>query len=439
MRALAIQASLSRWLAVQTFVGLSFICAAVYAATAWSFQVKQASDFARHAELVEHMVRELGAPQDWDGLRHKLDDFIAAHTNVSIVLRRGGELVYTSTSFQPSARWIWMSTQLEIAQGSGGAIQVRLAIDVQEDDRLRRRLAWTLLGATILGSMLVSLTGTLLVRRGLRPLKMLAEQTAATGPEHPGRRIDPSPYAAEVLPWVAQFNAVLERAEKAYQQLESFNADVAHELRTPLANLISAVEVDLARPRTADELQETLLSNLEEARRLSSIVNDMLFLSQADRGVVARRSGAASLADQVRAVVEFHDAALEASQLNVRVSGDAQISIDVSLVRRALSNLLGNAIRYASPGSSIAVSIQRQEESVWLKVANRGKDIPAGALPDLFKRFFRAERSRSGSSEHHGLGLAIVAAIARMHGGQTHASSRSGVTEIGFSIAPDRA
>ena len=78
-------------------------------------------------------------------------------------------------------------------------------------------------------------------------------------------------------------------------------------------------------------------------------------------------------------------------------------------------------------------------ESVWLKVVNRGEDIPADALPDLFKRFFRAERSRAGSSEHHGLGLAIVAAIARMHGGQTHASSRSGVTEIGFSIAPDRA
>lgn len=429
----SIQASLSRWFAVQTFVGLSVICAAIYAVTAWSFQVKQASEFERHTELIKHLVQELRTGQNWDGVRHKLDDFFVSHADISVVLRQGGNTIYASTPSRSAARWIWMPTELNDPLGSG-AVQVQLGVDAQEDYKLLGRLAWTLLGAVVLGTLLVSLTGSLLVRRGLRPLKKLAQQTAATGPGYPGRRIDPSPYASEIAPWISQFNAMLERAEQAYQQLESFNGDVAHELRTPLANLISAIEVELVRPKTAAELKEVMLSNLEEVQRLSAIVTDMLFLSKADRGVVAPRSEAVSLAEQVRAVAEFHEAALDASQLNVLVNGDARISIDVALVRRAISNLLGNAIRYAEPASSIAVTIQEQEGSVWVKVANRGKQIPKDALPDLFKRFFRAERSRSGSSEHHGLGLAIVAAIARMHGGETRASSHLGVTEICFSI-----
>ncbi|SDE56253.1 two-component system, OmpR family, heavy metal sensor histidine kinase CusS [Variovorax sp. CF079] len=431
----SIQASLSRWFAVQTFVGLSIICAAIYAVTAWSFQLKQASEFERNTELVRHVVEEFGASQDRGDLRHKLDDFFLSHDEISIVLQRNGEVIYAFTPSRSSARWVWMPTEWRDVQRADTVTQLRLGIDVREDAKLLGRLAWTLLGAVIVGTLLVSLTGALLVRRGLRPLKKLAEQTAATGPEYPGHRIDATLYASEIAPWVSQFNAVLERAEQAYQQLESFNADVAHELRTPLANLIGAAEVELARPRSTGELQEALLSNLEEARRLSAIVIDMLFLSHADRGVTARRSKAVSLAEQVRAVAEFHEAALEASQLNVRVAGDAQISIDVSLVRRAVSNLLGNAIRYASAHSSIAVTIEGQEESVWLKIANRGQEIPAEALPHLFKRFFRAERSRSGSSQNHGLGLAIVAAIARMHGGETRAVSGSGITEISFSIA----
>lgn len=268
----------------------------------------------------------------------------------------------------------------------------------------------------------------------MQPLKKLVQQTAATGPEHPGRRIDPAPYASEITPWVAQFNAVLDRAEQAYQQLESFNADVAHELRTPLANLIGMVEVELARPRSIEELRDALLSALEEARRVSAIVIDMLFLSKADRGTVARRSAPVSLADQVRTVLDFHEATLEDAGLKVHVSGDADIGIDAGLVRRALSNLLSNASRYAAPGSTIAVVIDTQPDGVWVKVANRGEPVPADVLPNLFKRFFRAERSRTDSSEHHGLGLAIVAAIARMHGGQTRATSRSGVTEISFSL-----
>ncbi len=431
----SIQAALSRWFAAQALIGLSLVCVAIYAVTAWSFQVKQASEFERQSELIRHLIQESRGDPGPDGLRHKLDDFFLTHAEISLVLRRGNETIYSTRPTRASARWLWKPTEELQAQPGDAAMQLQLGIDIQEDNRLLRRLAWTLVGAVVLGSAMISLTGALLVHRGLKPLKKLIQQTAATGPAHPGLRIDPSPYASEITPWVAQFNAVLDRAEQAYQQLESFNADVAHELRTPLANLIGMVEVELARPRSIEELRDALLSALEEARRVSAIVIDMLFLSHADRGAVARRSAPVSLADQVRTVLDFHEATLEDVGLKVHVSGDARIGVDAALVRRALSNLLSNASRYAAPGSTIAVVIDTQPDGVWVKVANRGEPIAADVLPNLFKRFFRAERSRSDSSEHHGLGLAIVAAIARMHGGQTRATSRSGVTEIGFSMA----
>lgn len=434
----SIQTALSRWFAAQALIGLSLVCVAIYAVSAWSFQVKQASEFERQSELIKHLIQESRDDPGRDGLRHKLDDFFSTHAEISLVLRRGDEIVYSSAPARTSGRWIWMPMQEQPMASGDAAMQLQLGIDVREDAKILARLAWTLVSAAVLGSAVISLTGALLVRRGMKPLEKLVQQTAVTGPEHPGQRIDPAPYASEITPWVAQFNAVLDRAEQAYQQLESFNADVAHELRTPLANLIGMVEVELARPRSIEELREALLSALEEARRVSTIVIDMLFLSKADRGAVARRSGPVSLADQVRTVLEFHEATLEDAGLKVHVSGDASIGIDAGLVRRALSNLLSNAARYATPGSTIAVAIDTQPDGVWVKVANRGEPVPVDVLPNLFKRFFRAERSRSDSSEHHGLGLAIVAAIARMHGGQTRATSRSGVSEISFSIAPER-
>jgi two-component system heavy metal sensor histidine kinase CusS len=435
----SIERSLSRWFAVQTLAGLSAVCIAIYVVTSWSFQVKQESEFERQSELVRHLIQESRDNPGGDGLRHKLDDFFSTHSEISLVLRQGDEIVYASEPRRASALWQWMPDTGQRLSTDVGTMQLQLAIDVQDDRRLLARLAWTLVGAVVFGALLVAWTGSLLVRRGLRPLQTLVQQTAATGPAFPGRRIDPAPYTSEIRPWVVQFNAVLDRAEQAYQQLEAFNADVAHELRTPLANLTGMVEVELARPRSAEELHDVLLSVLEEARRLSAIVADMLFLSRADRGAVARRSAPVSLAQQVRTVLDFHEAMLDASGLWVELRGDAQVGIDAGLVRRALSNLLSNASRYAMPGSSIAVTIDEDGDGVWIRVANRGEPIPAELLPQLFKRFYRGERSRTASSEHHGLGLAIVAAIARMHGGQTCASSRSGVTEIGFSLTADAA
>ncbi|MBL8288077.1 MAG: heavy metal sensor histidine kinase [Rubrivivax sp.] len=323
---------------------------------------------------------------------------------------------------------------------AGGELRARLTCDYTLDARSGQNWAWILLVATLGAGVLVAVASRWHVKRALRPLRHIAAQTLAISPQNLSQRLKLDDPAEELLPWIEQFNALMDRLERAYSQLEAFNADVAHELRTPLATLIGQTEVALSRERSIEALRDTLTSNLEEMQRLSAMVNDMLFLAQADRGVVARRGQPVSLAALAAQVVEFHEAALEDSGLALRIDGDATVPVDEPLFKRALSNLLGNATRFADPGSTVVVRISAAlaatPEQVQVVVQNHGQSIAPALLPRLFDRFFRADDSRCCPDEsHHGLGLAIVAAIARMHAGRTLAESDAGLTRVGFTLA----
>jgi two-component system heavy metal sensor histidine kinase CusS len=320
----------------------------------------------------------------------------------------------------------------------GGALRARFTVDYAQDAAMGQRWAWILTLVTLAAGATVAAGAYWHVRRQLRPLNELASQTRAISPRRLDQRLALGDPAEELLPWIEQFNALMDRLERAYAQLEGFNADVAHELRTPLANLIGETELALSRERSPEALRETLLSNLEEMQRLSALVNDMLFLSQADRGAVARRGRPVSLAALARQVIEFHEASFDEAGLAVRIDGDATLAVDEPLFKRALSNLLGNAVRFAERGSTVSVRIAPETaEQVRVMVQNAGAQIDAATLPRLFDRFYRGDASRccDDGEPHHGLGLAIVAAIARMHAGSTLAESRGGVTRVGFTLA----
>jgi two-component system, OmpR family, heavy metal sensor histidine kinase CusS len=321
----------------------------------------------------------------------------------------------------------------------GGPLLVDYTVDFSHDAAIGRRWGWLLVLATLAAGAVVSVGANWHVRRQLRPLHDLAAQTRAISPSRLDQRLQLADPAEELLPWIDQFNALMQRLERSYAQLEGFNADVAHELRTPLANLMGQTEVVLSRERPVAELRDTLASNLEEMQRLSAMVNDMLFLSQADRGAVARRGETLSLAALAHQVAEFHEGPLHDARLRLQVQGDAWLPVDESLVKRAVSNLLGNAIRFATAGSTVVIGIATEADgAVRVEVQNQGPPLTPEALPRLFDRFFRADQSRccDAGEPHHGLGLAIVAGIARMHAGRTIAHSADGTTRIGFTLAP---
>ena len=291
------------------------------------------------------------------------------------------------------------------------------------------------LGATVL----VMLLGHWVARVGLRPLVQLSGEAQALRPRTLSQRLHLADLPVELSDLTQAFNGALGRLEEAYQQLEAFNADVAHELRTPLANLIGGTQVALSRERSAPEFQETLQSNLEELERLRSIVNDMLFLARADQGEAATGLVDTRVADEVAKTIEFFEFVLDESGGSVDIEGDraAHAPLDTALFRRALSNLLHNAIQHAAPGARLAVAITPQGGALWIAVRNPGAPIAPEHLPRLFDRFYRVDPARHDSGGHHGhgLGLAIVKAVARMHGGSVAAQSADGVTTIAFSVA----
>ena len=423
---------LSLWLALQTLAGLAAICVVVYVAIALGLQLRQTRALEEKAAQVQHLLAEMSSADGTVSLPHRLDDFMVGHKDMFLTLRRpDGRVFYERTlpSGEPNR-----VAPLAVSVGNHGQVALtgQLTLSTGDDRALLTRIAAVLAMASLIGAALISAGGYLLVRQGLRPVRSLEEQTRRMTPQSLHQRLQLDHPPLELAPLVTQFNALLERLEQAYEQLESFNADVAHELFTPLATLISGTEIALRRDRDARALRDTLGGNLEELQRVASIVQDMLFLSRADRGALARRGAATSLYALAHRVASYHEAALADAGLAIAIRGDHLGTFDQLLVERALSNLLSNASRYARVNTQVEVDIEAEGENVSVCVTNWGDTISAEHLPLMFRRFYRADPSRTDASNHHGLGLAIVSAVARMHGGSPIAQSAAGRTTVGW-------
>jgi two-component system heavy metal sensor histidine kinase CusS len=430
---------LSLLLAIQTVIGLGVLLATIYGATTMLFGMKHEEQLRTYSSVLVDVIRDANTQGGEQEVVAKLTWLAERSSGFYLEVERsnGSALYHDAFPSFDIAESDTRAMVFNVAAPSGDILyRGRLVLDCSQDAKTGRRVALLLIVSVIAGAALVGWGTFWRVRCSLRPLIDLAAQTKAIDARRLGQRLTLGEPVEELQPLIDQFNGLMHRVERTYTQLEGFNADVAHELRTPLATLIGHTELALSRERSAEELSETLVSNLEELQRMAAIVNDMLFLAQADRGVKARRGAPVSLAQLVRQVVEFHEAAIEESGLSVGIEGDVSLSLDEPLIKRALSNLLGNAIRYADKGSHLSVHIaQDQDHSVRLWVANVGPSIDESHLPRLFDRFFRADCARSEPDRlHHGLGLSIVAAIARMHDGFPTAESTQGTTKVGFSL-----
>ncbi|KAB0487480.1 two-component system, OmpR family, heavy metal sensor histidine kinase CusS [Pseudomonas reinekei] len=313
-------------------------------------------------------------------------------------------------------------------------LRFMIAIDTETFHQTQHQLLIALIALAIIGVLMASALGYWVARIGLKPLIKLSHEAQRLAPPLRSGRLRLSPLPPELDQFVNAFNSTLERVEQAYSRLESFNADVAHELRSPLTNLIGQTQVALTRGRSAEHYFEVLQSNLEELERLRSIINDMLFLASADQGSKATKLTSTSLADEVATTLEYLDFILEDARVEVQVSGDARVRIEIAHLRRALINLLSNAVQHTEPGQVIEVRIDAGEHQVSIAVANPGSPIASEHLPRLFERFYRVDASRSNRGNNHGLGLAIVKAIALMHGGDVFVRSDHGMNTFGIHL-----
>lgn len=441
-------------------LALAAIAVAVFAAVGallyWTLERElmrvEFDEVQNKVALVRNLLEESGGAGVDDAFRAQLEDVLAGHGNLRVWIHdRDGQRLFGDDDEPRHLAADGQPSHFSLADGSttsgcrleveslgpaqGAQVTVALAASMRGQvlGMYGRSVAWI----CALGILATALLAAWATRRGFRPVRRLAEHARRISPAALSLRLPLDGEDEELQGLTVSFNDALDRLQEAYARLEAFNADVAHELRTPLATLINGTEVTLAAERPKEELLQLLGSNLELLQRLRTIVNDMLFLARADVGEQAVDREPVSLADEAGKVLDYYEGLLAEADVQVALQGDAVVRCNPGLVRRAVSNLLSNALKYSSPAEPrvIGIGIAETPQAVRVSVRNQGPTIPPQELPRIFDRFYRAEPSRAPGADSHGLGLAIVRAIARMHGGGVEAASGEGVTVVSFSLA----
>jgi two-component system, OmpR family, heavy metal sensor histidine kinase CusS len=430
---------LSRQIALIVTITLAVMSTLIYCAAHMLMDRKQATELEKKIATIQTIMTEAAADGGYPQLIRTAEMMAPRRPGTRLeVTSADGSMMYrdpNTPAFTLSDKIRSDRFTIDLSRYQIGVLNGAFTMDVEADEDLMDDFFWALIAIPILGGVLVGIGTAWRARRELRPLQILANQTKRISPQHLDARLSLPEVSEELAPWVNQFNALMDRLQTGIEQLEAFNADVAHELRTPLAALMGNTEVALAKPRPVNELRETMIVSLEQMRDLSTMVNDMLFLSGADRGALARRGEPTLLCAIAKKVVEFHEYSFEEAGVLAHVEGTAVAAVDGPLLQRALSNLISNATRYAERGSTIRISIDNEAAGdIRVVVENKGEPIAPHVMPRLFDRFFRADSARECCETHHGLGLAIVSAIARMHGGQPFAACANGLTRIGLTL-----
>jgi len=392
------------------------------------------------------LLGELQAGDDFERLRPRLQALLGGHSEirgfvfdaagrqlfpeplpggadpslVALAAERDGELSLDGRLWRAEV------TQVPVGQST---LTLLILLDVTVHKAFFHTFSGWLWGALILCAVLSGLLGWLLVRSGLRPLREVTQVAASVSAKSLRERIPDESTPAELQQLVQAFNAMLARLEDAFVRLSNFSADIAHELRTPLSNLMTHTEVALTRARTLDQYQDNLHSNLEELQRMSRMIDDMLFLAKADNGLIVPDAKPVALEALCAQLLDYYQLSADERGVRFELSGAGTIQGDLLMLRRALSNLLSNALRYTPDGERIRVTIERGAGHVTLEVSNPGATIAPEHLERLFDRFYRVDPARrEGSPSNAGLGLAITRSIVQAHQGAIGCTSQKGWT-----------
>jgi heavy metal sensor kinase len=287
-------------------------------------------------------------------------------------------------------------------------------------------IALTLIPLT---ALLAGLAGRSLADRILHPLSRLVETSREIGIGALSRRVEEPTHPAELRELAQSYNAMLDRLERAVVALRSFTADASHELRTPLTAIRGTAEVAIARPRSAEELRGTLGEVLDETTSMLHLVEDLLVLARGD-AVGPATDSPTDLSALLRDVIDVGGALAgdRPVELVERIPDGLAVRGDASALRRLFLNLVSNAVKF-TPAGSVTVSAGTVSgeggDEIEVRIDDTGIGIPAGDLPRVFDRFFRADAARGAGGS--GLGLAIARMIAEQHAGSIGVESEPGV------------
>lgn len=277
-----------------------------------------------------------------------------------------------------------------------------------------------------IAAAVLALAGALVAREAMKPLARITALTQSLDVGRLDQRLEGTTWPAELRALATEFGRMQVRLRESFERLQQFSDDLAHELRTPINNLMGTAEVAVAQERSPEEYHEIIASILEEAQRLRRMIDELLFLARAGHPELSLQRSTLDARAEAADVIDFFSALADDKQIGMSIEGAGSVDADRALLRRALGNLVANALQYTDPGGSIRIVIQSSPEATTIAVRDNGRGIEPRHLPHLFDRFYRADEARSRHADSTGLGLAIVRSILGLHGGTVEVESEQG-------------
>src|SRR5262249_46793572 len=323
----------------------------------------------------------------------------------------------------PDGRWYQvLLARVSLPPGENGqprSALVALSYDRSLPRELLARYRKGLIETLIVSVLAAAALGVWAARLALKRARRIAATAGRISASALNERLSLEDTPEEFLESTLAFNHMLDRLEDSFRRLSEFSSDLAHDLRTPINNLLGEAQVALSRPREAAEYRAVLESSVEEYERLSRMIENMLFLARADNAQARVAPQWIDLRSALGKILSYYELLAEergvrfALEVSSEAGGRARAWADELMLNRAMGNLLSNALRHGPNDCTVSVrAFARADGSADIEVTNPGTGIAKEHLPRIFDRFYRPSSSREGSAAGSGLGLPVGNALA---------------------------
>lgn len=445
----SITSRLTAWIATAATIILLLLGVLIGKALERHFNMQDMSLLSGKLSLVQHLLKDTSKGHADRDIKELLDDALIGHNGLWVKIEGPQGVAYQSEganftselpqpsspesvelfAFKTAERKIFNAISVSLPRADQASPYiVTIATDTSEHVAFMRAFSVTLWTFVGLAALLTAAAVWVIALREMAPLKSIRAEAERITAKRLDYRLSTDLVPEEMVGLVETLNAMLERLESAFKRLSDFSSDLAHELRTPVTNLLTETQVSLSKARTPERYQEILISNSEELERLARMISDMLYLAKAEHDLIVPHRESIDLRDEVEGLLDFYDALASDRGVKLVGHGMAKVEGDRLMLRRALSNLLSNAVRHTPHGEGVSITLQESDSTVYLTVTNPGEGISNEHLERIFDRFYRVDSARQRLSDGAGLGLAITRSIVQAHGGQIHASSGNGNT-----------